>query len=172
MSLDLEFLRRATEALELTRQAGYRLEPYRGFYTARQQAILWKKSRTEAEAEETAKIIEREGAPTIARLLRETKALPGRRETDLLPGQSWHQHGEALDVRLIGPDKKAIWSPGHHGYETFAKMAIKAGLTAGYFWRKKDANHVQLRAESVRAAMSWEQIDEKVRKELEAAPKR
>lgn len=169
MILDSVFSRKVTEALEVTRKAGYYLEPYRGYYSARSQAALWKKSRSDAEIEETIRTIEKEGAPTVAKLLREVRVPKGRKETDLLPGQSWHQYGEALDVRLLGSDKRVIWASGHHGYEIFARNAQDCGLIAGYFWRKKDSNHVQLRDITVRSILSWAEIDERVKRELEAA---
>lgn len=142
------------------------MQPYRVCYTAYQQAKLWKKSRCNLEVEEAAKAMIKEGAGNIANLIRTTVVLPGKRETDFLPGQSWHQYGEAMDVRLVSPEGKVVWAPGHHGYETFARIARDEGLTAGYYWKRKDANHVQLRDQTVRSIYSWKEIDEIVAKEM------
>lgn len=153
--------------IETCRTEGYRLEIFRGKTSPLTQAKLWLKSRCRLEIEATAKVIEAEGATYIANLLRTTEVDPGRRETDLLPGQSWHQYGEAADLRLIGPEDRVIWAPGHFGYELLAKRCSEQGLISGFFWRKKDVNHVQLRPHSVRAVKDWPTIDSFVRKEVE-----
>lgn len=155
------------KVIELSRADGFRVEIYRAFTSPEEQADLWLKSRCADEVETAAKAIEAEGAFFIADLIRKRNPNGGKRETDLLPGQSWHQYGEAADLRIIGPEGRVIWAPGYFGYEVFAKHCAAQGLVSGFFWRKKDVHHVQLRPHSVRAVMEWRNIDAFVRKEVE-----
>jgi len=164
--IETGFRKKLEEILRELSKKGYNYELYRGYVTPQVQAILFTRSRSAKEIEEAASQIIKEGAPTVARLIREAKALPGKRETDLLPGQCWHQYGEAVKLRLIGPEGRVIWAQGHFGYEVLARTAQSYGLASGFFWKRRDVNHLQLKDVSVRSQMSWKEIDLKVQKDL------
>lgn len=85
-------------------------------------------------------------APSLATLLTPEACGFGPIVTDYLPGQSWHQWGEAADLFTL-VDGRAIWdgSP----VRLIANLALDVGLYHSYAmktWTRKSRHwHVQLR---------------------------
>lgn len=137
---------------------GFTMRP---FFTRRspwEQARLWRQSRGTKEIHEAVKRLEREGAPFLAKVLLEVGGQHGRWATNALPGQSWHQWGEAVDCFAL-VEGRAVWSRRHPAYKAYAERAVNEGLHAGYYWRRPDAVHLQLGSGSVRGRWSWPEID-------------
>lgn len=149
---------------------GYQLRP---FFTLRDpwvQARLWRQSRMTQEIHSAAAELAREGAPFLREVLLSVGAQHGRWATNALPGQSWHQWGEAVDC-FVQEHGHAVWRRTHPGYERYATLARERGLTAGYFWKRQDAVHVQKREGKVRSLYTWAQIDEAMKERFgETAP--
>jgi hypothetical protein len=141
--------------------AGFELRP---FFTLRDpwtQARLWRQSRSTEQIKAAHARLVAKGAPWIAEVLMTAGPASGKWATNALPGQSWHQFGEALDCFVVGPTGAAIWDAAHPGYKVYAERAQARGLTAGYFWKgASDSVHIQLRPESSPLhTLSWQHID-------------
>lgn len=105
-------------------------------------------------------------APAMASFLREEWAGFGPQLTRNLPGQSWHQYGEAADVfPVVGG--KALWEGSLT--KRISSLAVEAGLftpASSVTWRRSLANrwHVQLRREETPLMVrgfcdSWADVD-------------
>lgn len=133
----------------------------RAFFTQRipwDQARLWRQSRTTQEIHLAAAMLAREGAPFLREVLLSVGPQEGRWATNALPGQSWHQWGEALDCFVL-EHGKAVWRRTHPGYLRYAELARERGMHPGYFWSRPDAVHVQWRERRVRSLYTWAQIN-------------
>lgn len=65
------------------------------------QGVLWSQARSLDEVQRRRKVLTSAGAPTMASYLRDESAGLGPQSPASLPGQSWHQWGEAADVYVI-----------------------------------------------------------------------
>lgn len=128
------------------------------------QARLWCRSRTLEEVSVRRQLMFGAGAPTLASLLKDEWASLGRWSTNALPGQSWHQWGEACDC-YIDVGGKAIWVSSQYDL-VYGAIAKALGLTSGALWLKnKDPGHVQLRSgtpNSMGAGLSWAEIEQEM----------
>ena len=108
------------------------------------QAKMWCRSRSEVDILRVKKIISK-SAPLLASLLKEEYAAIGPQCTTHLPGQSWHQWGEAVDIFAI-VEGIAIWEGSIA--RAVADIAEKVGINHSYnrkFWQPKSRHwHVQL----------------------------
>jgi hypothetical protein len=138
--------------------------------TPEQQAKLWRQSRSLVEINQAIATLRNSGASYLAEVLDSVGPQHGDEVTKVLPGNSWHQWGEALDC-FWEVNGAAVWSTtkkvnGLNGYQVYAAEAKALGLTAGLLWTTfKDAPHVQLRADDNprSSGMSWATIDETMR---------
>lgn len=132
------------------------------------QARLWCRSRSLEEVLQAEKILVKAKAPRLANLLDPKFAALGPRITSRLPGNSWHQWGEAADIyALVG--RKAIWD-GSTARVT-ASVAKKLGLyhsTAMKTWEPK-SRHWHLQSSSKDSPLferglvdSWEELEKKM----------
>jgi hypothetical protein len=131
-----------------------------------EQAIFWRQSRSIVEINKAIDMLKSEGAPYLASVLNGVGPHSGQHVTNALPGNSWHQWGEAVDCmwevggKFIDSDLRKI--NGVNGYQVYAQTARAMGLESGYFWRSfKDSGHVQLRhnANPKTSGISWKNID-------------
>lgn len=157
--LVLGFREKAQLLLENCAELGATLRPFFTLRGVEEQAKLWRQSRPLSEIEATITKLRNEGAQFIADTLGDVGPQHGRWATNALPGQSWHQWGEAIDCFVVGENGRAAWSSKHPSYEIYASEARKLGLNSGYYWQRQDAVHVQLRAQGVRAIYTWPEID-------------
>lgn len=135
-----------------------------------QQAIYWRQSRSTIEINQAIAMLRSRGASYLTEVLEGVGPQHGDEVTRVLPGNSWHQWGEAVDC-FWEVDGHAEWSTtkkinGINGYQVYAQEATNLGLTPGLLWpRFKDAPHVQLRADDnpQNSGMSWPHIDEVMR---------
>lgn len=129
------------------------------------QGKMWCQSRTVEEIQIQASLLRKSGAPTMASYLRPEWALTGRWATDNLPGNSWHQWGEACDCVLV-VGGKAVWNSNFYT-TTYAELAKKVGLECGAAWsRGRDKFHLQARKLESPMKMfglyTWVEIEEKM----------
>ena len=136
----------------------------RPFFTVRnvhEQAKLWRQSRPWPQIETAINEMKKQDASWLAGILESVGPQSGKWATNALPGQSWHQHGEALDCFVLNQETNgAIWDSKHEGYRIYAKEAVTLGLDAGYYWQRRDAVHVQKEVGRVMDRYSWAELDE------------
>lgn len=144
--------------------------PSQSVRTPEQQARYWRQSRSVVEINQAIAMLRSSGAAYLAEVLESVGPQHGDEVTKVLPGNSWHQWGEAVDC-FWEVNGAAVWSTtkkvnGLNGYQVYAQEAKALGLTAGLLWpRFKDAPHVQLRADDNprSSGMAWADIDETMR---------
>jgi Fungal chitosanase of glycosyl hydrolase group 75/D-alanyl-D-alanine carboxypeptidase len=161
-----DFRAPASQLIANCASRGVRMVPSETLRTPWQQAIYWRQSRSIVQIRAAIQDLQHKGAPFLAGVLDSVGPRNGDEVTHALPGNSWHQWGEALDC-FWEIDGKAEWSTtkkvdGLNGYSVYAEEAEKLGLNAGLHWRSfKDSPHVQLRgtASPQTAGMTWAQID-------------
>lgn len=178
MSRNLEDLtdefRAAVETLlQSCEVRGFILRP---FYTLRspfEQAKLWRQSRSTEEIVSQIEQFRENDADFLAHCIESVGAQYGRHVTNVPPGFSWHQWGEAVDCFWL-LDGKAEWSSrkkinGENGYHVYAEEAQNLGLEPGGFWQSfKDWPHVQLQNISNPGVIySVQQINEEMRNKFE-----
>lgn len=143
---------------------GHEFRPYCGHRSVVAQAILWRQSRATAEIRAAVARLERAGAPYLASVLDGVGPRYGRWATNALPGQSWHNWRNAVDVVLI-VDGAAVWDADHPGYDALARACRVHGLESGHNWRSRDSVHVQAAVgRSPSDAWGWPEIDEAMRR--------
>jgi hypothetical protein len=137
------------------------------------QAKYWRQSRPIEQIEAAIRELESKGAPFLAHVLDSVGPQFGGHVTDALPGESWHQWGEAVDCFWV-LDGKAEWSTRKkvrladgremNGYRLYGEEGVRRGLTSGGFWATlKDWPHLQKKRGSVLAHYSWPEIDQVMR---------
>lgn len=145
--------------LKKTRELGLDFHVFKGVVDPWTQARQWRQSRSLREIEDALEKLSKAGATHLAKILEEVGPQYGRWATNNLPGQSWHQYGEAVALMLVSPAGRTIWSVSHPGYQTLAELAPTVGLHSGWHWKHRDVNHLQLKPDAVRAYYSWAELD-------------
>ncbi len=150
-----EFQEKVYLLLENCQKKGYTFHASQGLRNPFKQAEYWAQSRSLEEKKEKIESLEKEGASFLAKLLRMANPPHGPHITNVIPGFSWHQWGEACDC-LWDVDKKSTSTdsgaskdakPDLEGYKVYADEAEKIGLTAGGHWTDfQDWDHVQYRS--------------------------
>ena len=134
------------------------------FFTLRDpwtQSRLWRQSRSSHQVGDGIMKLEELGAPWLSEQLDSVGPQYGRWATNALPGQSYHQHGLAIDAFVLF-NERAVWGldePGAEGYKVYARQALQNGLVAGYHWRSQDAYHIQLGKGSITRTFPWPVLD-------------
>lgn len=167
------FKTKVDQLLRTCMSNGFEMRPSTTRRDAREQARLWRQSRSIEEIETKIAELDRAGAHFLATCIGDVGPQAGIHVTNALPGFSWHQWDEALDCFWV-VDGKAEWSTqklvkGNNGYHIFAEAAEAIGLTAGGKWPKfKDWPHVQLRSSASPAKeMSLLEIEDAMRKRFD-----
>lgn len=162
-SLQPEFQEKIEILLKECEKQGIVMRPFFGVRDVYTQSKLWRQSRSIHEIKKAVSFLRRQQADYLADVLEQTEPQIGRWATNALPGESWHQWGEAVDCFVLDQESgKAIWSSKHEGYRVYAEQAKKLGLTSGHYWQNPDSVHVQLREEKVTKIFSWRKINEKL----------
>jgi hypothetical protein len=168
--LATEFRSKVSELLQKCADRGAQMVPNESVRSPEQQAIYWRQSRSTSQINQAIAMLKSEGASYLAGVLEAVGPQHGDEVTQVLPGNSWHQWGEAVDC-FWEVNGQAEWSTtkkvnGINGYQMYAQEAKNLGLTAGLLWPKfKDAPHVQLRADNNprSSGLGWPQIDQAMR---------
>lgn len=150
--------------LKKTKEEGLDFRVFKGIVDPWTQARWWRQSRCIEEIDQALAKLEREKAPLLANILREVGPQHGRWATNNLPGQSWHQYGEAVALMLVSPAGKTVWAASHPGYQRLAEVAPTVGLHSGWHWKHRDVNHLQLKPDAVRAYHLWTELDTMIRR--------
>lgn len=162
-SLIPEMHERVSRLIKACKAKNLKVVPFATRRGPKIQGKLWCQSRSYFEVLAMRNILEGAHAKVLASFLRTEWVSTGRWATNLLPGQSWHQWGEACDC-FIEVGGKSTWTDGRYS-ELYGKLALDQGLEAGALWPgRKDFYHVQLRKEqtpnSVNGGLSWYEIQE------------
>jgi hypothetical protein len=119
-----------------------------------EQASLWKQGRTRTDAELKVLALENAKAPYLADCMRHAQPQGTNIVTDILPGMSWHQWGEAASIVWVDGTSKLNWSSkfqrgGFNGYHAFANIVNEFSIVScGEFEDTDEAwRDVQLRHE-------------------------
>lgn len=170
-ALDPEFREEVDEVLVLCKRKAITMIPFftdRDVYT---QAKLWRQSRSSYEIKTAIKMLQKNEAHFLAKVLEEVGPRYGRWATNSLPGLSFHNYGLAVDCfALVGTSNGKIveWSSDHQYYHIYAMEAVSVGLTAGHFWiGNQDSCHVQKYSCRVLDMHNWKEIDKKMREKYE-----
>lgn len=141
-------------------RVGVALVPYFTVRGPRRQGQLWCQSRSVREISVQREILEAAGAPKIASYLDPKYSATGRPATHLLPGQSWHQWGTAMDC-FHSVAEKSIWRGST--FDLMRDEAEKLGLVTGAAWfAAREPNHVQLgweRDVSVARSLTFRELE-------------
>lgn len=169
--LEEEFKVKVVSLLQKCEAKGFKLVP---FFTQRDvwdQAKLWRQSRPWPQIEAAIKMLLSNGAPWLASVLEEVGPQFGRWATNSLPGMSWHNYDQAIDSFVLDQaNQRAIWNASHDGYRIYAREAVELGLVPGYYWRRRDAVHVQGIQERVREKYNWTQIEQLMKEKFDDTP--
>lgn len=165
--LSNDFRPRVQTLLHRCEQEGVIMRPYFTIRHPVEQAGMWRQSRSAEEIAAKLSFFDHVGANFLAECMMKAGPKSGPHITNALPGESWHQWGEAVDCFWL-VDGKANWSAteggAKNGYVIMADIAKELELTPGGHWNKlKDWPHVQRFAQSVTDQYSWPEIDAEMR---------
>ena len=155
-----EFRGKFLHVLEICKDKGVIFVPYFTLRSPKRQGELWCQSRSPDQISQASYTLIKSGASYLAGFLFPSLGNKGRWATNALPGNSWHQWGEAGDCYLL-VNGVAVWDASDPGYEIYAQAAIEVGLTPGKYWSKPDTDHIQLRSapSPLDTGLTWATID-------------
>jgi hypothetical protein len=131
-----DFRKQLLKTLAACRERGIKIEVFSTLITPVEQGALWKQGRSRTDAELKVMALENANAPYLADCLRRAVPLETNLVTELLPGQSWQQWGEAATVVWVDHANKLNWSPtwtqaGVNGYKVFAEECKNFSIHSG-----------------------------------------
>lgn len=133
---------------------GHTVNPYYGIRTLREQAKIWRRSRTTEEVNALTEKLLDVGAYYAAYTLARVGPQPmGPWGTNTFL-HSYHLIGEACDMFIDGD------TAGGPVYDVLAKEAIKLGLTPGRNFSHPDSGHIQLRSEELSKTYSMKEMND------------
>lgn len=144
--LDPDFADRLEIAILAAKREEVFMVPYCGERDVWEQARLWRQSRSTGVINRKLEWLRSHKAHFIADVIEEVGPQAGRWATNAIPGMSWHQWGLACDLYWDrnGDEPGGVEWNDLAGYKRFAEIARdRAELTSGFFWRSRDAVHVQ-----------------------------
>ncbi|WP_296598042.1 D-alanyl-D-alanine carboxypeptidase family protein [Phenylobacterium sp.] len=161
--LTAEFAGKLSQLFAACRQHGLEFRISQGLRTPRTQALYYCQwaERSPADIDAKIKMLNDAGAPWTAAVLERFRDTPRKPawQTNALPGAGWHQWGEAADCYCYRGGKM-VESGSDPAYKTYADLARELGLTPGYYFKKQDSGHVQLRpAGGATDIYAWSHID-------------
>jgi hypothetical protein len=172
--LEPEFADKLTQLLVWCRAQGLDFRISQGLRTPQVQAEYYCRwdQRTPAMIDTAAKKMKSSGAPWLASVLLSYRDIPRKPDwlTSQLPGSGWHQWGEAADCYCY-KGGKMVKNGSDPVYKKYADAARSLGLTAGYYFKKRDAGHVQLRKENgATDVYKWPEIDDTMKARFGGKP--
>ncbi len=161
--LDPQFAQKLTALLGACLERGHQFRISQGLRTPARQAQYYCKwaQRSPADIDAKAAELEALGALWTAQLLTSFRdiARQPRWLTDAAPGAGWHQWGEAADCYCFR-DGRMVEDGEDPCYRTYAELAQNLGLTAGFYFTRRDSGHVQLRPGNATNFYGWPEIDQ------------
>lgn len=77
------------------------------------------------------------------KLYAQGRTAPGKIVTGVKSGRSWHQHGLAFDVAMVGAKGQPHWPPGPADWNTVGNIGKALGLTWGGHFSRPDQPHFE-----------------------------
>ena len=172
--LDPLFADKLVKLLDACHGEGLTFKVAQGLRTPQTQALYYCQwdQRSPADIGAQADKLEADGAPWTADLMRSYAKTKRQKawQTSQLPGSGWHQWGEAADCYCY-KDGVMVGNGDDPCYKTYADLAQKIGLTAGYYFSHPDPGHVQLRPEAGATSLyNWTYIDQTMMARFSAKP--
>lgn len=159
MELVEGFAKKVMQLVANCEQRGVTLLVYCKVRNPWEQAKLWRRSRTMTQVNaEAAKLRDWGCYFLMSCLLGVGPQKMGAKVTDALPGFSWHQWGEAVDVVPIDAKGNPRWED-ELGFEICAEEARLLHLDSGYYWKFRDPSHIQYRTVKVTGVFSPQEIN-------------
>lgn len=170
-NLDGDFRTKAEALLADLNKRGIEMRPCAAVRTAKEQAALWRQSRSKEEIDAAIAKLRTQGGSYLADTLASAGPQHGPHVTNALPGYSWHQWGEAIDCFWV-VNGGAVWEEtkivnGVNGYKVYAASAKTFDVYAGGNWTGfKDWPHIQKRKEAspVVAGLTVKQVNDAMEK--------
>ena len=138
---------RLGELIRICSEDGIDIMVYCGLRSMKEQAVIFRQSRTKAEIDAKKQSLTDRGFPMLASAIDAVgpqTGIIGRHTTKSAPGESWHQYGLAADcVPLV--NGKPMWDEGQDSWEIYKEAASIVGLSWAGGWKHyKEIAHVQV----------------------------
>jgi peptidoglycan L-alanyl-D-glutamate endopeptidase CwlK len=159
-----EFWQKVQQVITLCGENDLHFKVVQAVRTPMEQAKLWRQSRTPGVIAEAVAKLRAKNGDFLAKCIEEVGPVNGPRVTGSLPGYSWHQWCEAVDLAWE-IDGRIEWN-NLTGYKKMAEIAKSLGLTAGYFWTTPDAGHLQFRPQEIPGIYSVKEVSEAMEKKF------
>ena len=156
-TLDRDFGNKIRLMLTQLESRGLVMRPFYGIRTPIEQAKLWRQSRTRDQIDIAIRNLDQAGAPILAACLVSVGPQRGRHVTNALPGYSWHQYGEAVDLFAVDGNGAADWDVSARGYVDMAEIARALEMKPGRDFG--DAVHIQSRYHEPHQVFTIPQIE-------------
>ena len=157
--LSFAFWQTCEELIKKMEDDGYTIRLVSGKRTPREQAKIWRNGRASYLIKSTIKNLRDKKQDAIADLVEDVGPQMGKHVlTQTLPGYSWHNWGEAIDV-WVNDDA----SGSEVNYQPLAIAAKALNLTPGYYFHFRDPGHIQQNSFEIRQRFSDAQVNEYVK---------
>lgn len=157
--LSFSFWQTCEELIKKMEDDGYTIRLVSGKRTPREQAKIWRNGRASYLIKSTIKNLRDKKQNAIADLVEDVGPQMGKHVlTQTLPGYSWHNWGEAIDV-WVNDDA----SGSDANYQPLAIAAKALNLTPGYYFHFRDPGHIQQSSFEIRQRFSDAQVNEYVK---------
>lgn len=144
-TLDPKFAELVHKTLLACTAQNLNMVPYFGIRDPTTQGIFWRQSRPTATVKVQIETLKVAGAPYLATCLDRAGPHSGPWATNALPGQSWHQYGEAVDCYALDDVGQIDWNSAVK-YREYGRIAKLNGLRWGGDFQQTDPGHIQLRS--------------------------
>lgn len=172
-TLDSSFAGKAQELLDLCAKNGLIVRPTFFRRSLSVQAKLWRQSRATSIIKAKIDELKNIDCGYLAGILDSVGPQRGPRVTNALPGLSWHNWGQAMDVVFfslngVRATPEQLRDGDSIGYTLFGQYCNQLGLRWGGDFKTKDAGHVQLSKQELTKLYTLKQINDHF-EELNAA---
>jgi hypothetical protein len=124
-----EFRAKVVAALKALADEGSVFRPYFTLRDPVTQARLWRQSRSKAVVDQQVAGLRAQSCDFIAACFDKAGPADGPWATNALPGQSWHQYGEAVDCFLVDASGSPVWESPKYG--RFGQVGDQNGMWWG-----------------------------------------
>ena len=164
-SLTPEFSKKAQELLDLCASNGLVVRPTFFTRSLATQAKLWRQSRSREEIQGTIDHLNSEDCGYLATILEAVGPQSGPWATNSLPGLSWHNWGQAMDVVYVSLNgvkatDEQLRDGNSIGYTLFGQYCNQLGLRWGGDFQHPDYDHVQLNLQEITTLYTIKEVND------------
>lgn len=154
-----EFRSSLDKLITLCSNSGLVVRISSGLRTPLEQAMIWRRGREISIIVDKVGWLKSQGCYYLASCIQTAGPQSGEWATNAIPGESFHNYGEAADFLAYDHQGKPINDGNDPTYVQFQKLITLSGLNNyGTHWTK-DAGHVQLRPGSPVDIMNIQEMD-------------